>query len=180
MEDPRADHGRFDREADPELLPLGGRPPDDIAQSFELLEALRAWQRASRALATASERFMRLNSTDMRAIRFIIRSERRGQIVTLKDIARETGISGPSTTKLVDRLERAGHVRRTPHPTDRRTSSIRVTETTRRVARETIGRHHARRFEAAMSLTPDERAAAIRFLTRLTEVDSMSEAETEG
>jgi DNA-binding MarR family transcriptional regulator len=36
------------------------------------------------------------------------------------DISEHLGISSGSTTELLDRLETAGHIRRSPHPTDRR------------------------------------------------------------
>lgn len=155
----------------PELLDFGDLPAPDAEQALEVMACLERWQRASRELAESSARFMRLNETDMRAIRMIMRAQQRGEIVTPKDIARETGISSASTTKLVDRLIDGGHLTRSPHPTDRRTTSIRVTERTRRTARDTIGRQHTRRLGVAVAMSPDERAAVIAFLTSLAEAD---------
>ncbi len=155
-----------------DLLAVDGLSEDDVAQSFDVMQALGAWQDAARALSELSARYMRLNETDMRAIRMIMRAEQRGQIVTPKDIARAVGISSASTTKLVDRLVDGGHLVRDAHPTDRRTLSIRVTESTRRAAHDTIGRQHARRFAAAAALSPDERAVVIGFLTALIAADA--------
>lgn len=155
----------------PELLALDELTEAETEQSFEVMARLEAWQRASRQLAESSARFMRLNETDMRAIRMIMRAQQRGEVVTPKDIARETGISSASTTKLIDRLVAGGHLTRAEHPTDRRTASIRVTESTRRTARDTIGRQHTRRFAVAAAMTPAEREAVIAFLSALTEAD---------
>lgn len=156
----------------PDLVSVEGLSEHEVAQTFDVMDRLGEWQDASRTLAEASARYMRLNETDMRAIRMIMRAQRRGEIATPKSIAREVGISSASTTKLIDRLIDAGHLVRTEHPNDRRTTRITVTESTRRSAHDTIGRQHARRFAAAAAMTSDERAVVIRFLEALTEADT--------
>lgn len=160
---------------DPSLVDTGRMSEFDADQAFTVMEALERWQRASRALAETSARYMRLNETDMRAIRMIMRAQARHEIVTPKDIASEVGISSASTTKLIDRLVDGGHLTRSAHPTDRRAVRIRVTESTRRAARESVGRQHARRFAVAADMTPRDRAAVIRFLEAMTEADEPQE-----
>ncbi|HWK77624.1 MarR family winged helix-turn-helix transcriptional regulator [Microbacterium sp.] len=160
----------FSRESD--LVDRSGLSPQEIEQCYRVLEALRGWQVASRALAEASKRYMKLNESDMHAIRMIIRATEQGAIVTPKDVAHEVGISSASTTKLVDRLVAAGHLVRVPHPHDRRTACLQVTESTRLSAHDTIGRQHARRFAAAAAIDADDREAVIRFLEALTEADT--------
>lgn len=157
---------------DSDLIDRSGLSESDIDQCFHVLDALREWQIAARALSAASKRYMKLNESDMLAIRMIIRATERNELVTLKDVSREVGISAASTTKLVDRLVAGGHLVRVPHPHDRRTTCLQVTDGTRRSAHDTIGRQHARRFAAAASLTPQDREAVIRFLTALTEADA--------
>lgn len=148
----------------------------DVEQCIRIMEALRDWQEASRLLSEASQRYMRLNQSDMRAIRMIMRAQAQAILVTPKDIAREVGISSASTTKLIDRLVAAGHLVRAPHPTDRRTTCLEVTEKTRRSAHDSIGRQHARRFDAAASIGAADRAAVLRFLSALIEADSVQGA----
>lgn len=157
---------------DPDLVDVEGLSDDTAAQSFAVMDALGTWQAAARALSEASARFMRLNETDMRAIRAIMRAQRRGEIATPKLISQEVGISSASTTKLVDRLVAGGHLVRSAHPTDRRTVAISVTPATRRSAHDAIGRQHARRFAVAASLTAEERDTVIRFFARMTEADA--------
>jgi DNA-binding MarR family transcriptional regulator len=157
---------------DSDLIDRSGLSESEVDQCFRVLDALREWQVAARALSEASKRYMKLNESDMRAIRMIIRATEQGELVTPKDISREVGISAASTTKLVDRLVAGGHLVRVPHPHDRRTNCLQVTDSTRRSAHDTIGRQHARRFAAAASMSSTDREAAIRFLTALTDADS--------
>ena len=51
-----------------------------------------------------------------------------------------------SVTNLIDGLERAGYVARTPHPTDRRTTLASITEEGRRTAAAATEALHAIRF----------------------------------
>ena len=158
--------------SDTDLVERGDLTESDLSQCVRVMEALHRWQEAARALSEASKRYMKLNDSDMRAIRLLIRSKKQNNIVTPKDIAREVGISSASTTKLVDRLVDGGHIVRVPHPSDRRTTCIEVTELTAKSARETIGRQHARRFSAAASMSAADRETVIRFLDHLAEADS--------
>ena len=149
-----------------------GLSESDLEQCIRVMQSLHEWQEASRSLSEASRRYMKLNESDMRAIRLLIRAQKQNAIVTPKDIAQEVGISSASTTKLVDRLVEGGHIVRVPHPSDRRTMCIEVTDSTASSAQNTIGRQHARRLSAAASMSPAEREIVIRFLSALTEADS--------
>jgi DNA-binding MarR family transcriptional regulator len=112
---------------------------------------------------------MKLNDTDMKALRYIIASMNADVAVTAGALSEHLHISTASTTKLLDRLERAGHIARRPHPTDRRAVTVEITEDTHREVRRTMGVQHARRFEVARELEPDERETVIRFLTKMSE-----------
>lgn len=161
MHDPRVtDRGE-------ELVSRSGMSDDDVGQVVRLMESLRGWHDAAARMSEASERYMKLNHTDMRAIRFLIAAHNQGAVATAGALAAYLGISSAATTKLLDRLERAGHIARAPHPTDRRALALTVTDHTRRDARETVGRQHARRFAVAAALDSDEREVVIRFLDAL-------------
>lgn len=109
-------------------------------------------------------RYMRLGTTDMKTIHFLIVSGNQGHEVTPGILATHLGITTPSTTKLLDRLERGGHIARSPHPGDRRASLITVTDETREAATQTIGAQHAKRFASAARLSSAERATVTAFL----------------
>lgn len=143
----------------------------EISESTAVMEALHQWREADRLLSEAARRYMGLNESDMRAIRMLIHAQNRGILVTPKDVAAWVGISGASTTKLIVRLVDGGHLMRMPHPRDKRTLCIKVTEATVLAARDAIGRQHARRFDAAAAMSSEERQTVIRFLEALTEAD---------
>jgi len=157
------------------LIDLSSYEDDVISQIRELMGALGRLRDAERALMRASQDYMKLSETDMRALHFIIGSQNRGVIATPGGIAAELGISTASTTKLLDRLERGGHVLRHAHPTDRRALAISVTPATRRAATESVGRHQSRRFYAAARLTAEERAIVTRFVDDMTHEISRSD-----
>lgn len=161
MHDPRV------TDRDEELVLRADMTEEQVSQVVRVMESLRGWHEAAQRMSEASERYMKLNHTDMRAIRFLIAAHNQGAVATPGALAAYLGISSAATTKLLDRLERGGHLTRAPHPTDRRALALAVTEHTRRDARETVGRQHARRFAAAAALTSDEREVVIRFLDAL-------------
>lgn len=152
--------------ADPEseLVDRRSIPEADVQQIDLLMAAMGRLRETEDQVAEAATEYMKLNRTDMRALRFLIVCENSGKLATPGEIAAELGITTASTTKLLDRLERGKHIVREPHPKDRRALVIRVTAQTRRSAMNTIGRHHAKRFKVAADRTPEEREVIIAFL----------------
>ena len=151
-----------------ELVDRAAMDDSEVDSVVRVLAALRGWSEAEQRMSQASQKHMKLNATDMKALRFLMASRNTGAVVTPGLLAETLQISTASTTKLLDRLEQAGHIQRSPHPSDRRALMITVTETTRADARESVGRTHARRFEAAARLSPAERDVVVRFLTDLS------------
>ncbi|CAH0190135.1 MULTISPECIES: MarR family transcriptional regulator [unclassified Microbacterium] len=151
-----------------ELIDRSAVSAADVRQISALMRALGELREAEQKISEASLRYMKLNSTDMRALHFLIACENSGSVATPGAMAAHLGISTASTTKLLDRLERGGHVTRSPHPSDRRALAIAITAATRRSAIETVGRQHARRFAAAARLAPAEREIITRFLADMT------------
>lgn len=150
------------------LMSLHGIDETELAQIVRVMDAMFRWREAEKRVTEASRRYMRLGDNDMKALRLAIVMSDRNEHVTARDIARHLGISSASTTKLLDRLEAGGHIRRTPHPTDRRALAIVVDPGTRAAAESTVGREHARRFRVAAALAPEERETVIRFLDQLS------------
>ncbi len=142
----------------------------DLEQVVAVLTAIRDWREAEQRLNFESRTNMKLNETDMRALRYIIASMNQGVEVTAGALAEHLHVSTASTTKLLDRLEHAGHIERHAHPTDRRAITIAITDETHQQVRRTVGRQHARRFDVAKGLTPQERDVVIRFLNDLSAI----------
>jgi DNA-binding MarR family transcriptional regulator len=141
---------------------------EELAQIVRVLAAMREWRDADQRLSFESRTHMKLNETDMRALRYIIASMNADVPVTAGALSDHLHISTASTTKLLDRLERAGHVVRRPHPTDRRAVTVEITAETHREVRRTMGLQHARRFEVVRALSPQERDTVTRFLQALS------------
>ncbi len=164
--------------SDPEsqLVDRSALDGDEVRQIGALMAALGALREAEQLLSDASLRYMKLNQTDMRALHYLIVSANRGAIATPGAIAAHLKISTASTTKLLDRLERAGHIARESHPTDRRALAISITSQTQTAAMNTVGRQQAKRFHSAARLNPAEREVVIRFLQDMTRELSIADA----
>lgn len=147
----------------------------DLERVVVLLTALRSWREAEQKLSFDSRSKMKLNDTDMKALRYIIASANADVAVTAGALSEHLHISTASTTKMLDRLERAGHIERRPHPTDRRAVTVAITEETHREVRRVMGAQHAHRFEVAKGLNSDEREIVIRFLTDLAAIPQLPE-----
>lgn len=156
--------------ADPdgELVDRSALTGDDITQIDALMRALGDLRQAEKDLAEASMRYMDLGETDMRALQHLIAAAHQGELSTAGRLAAHLGISSASTTKLLDRLEKAGHVRREPHPSDRRALVVRVEPATRTAAMHTMGALQARRVRAVQRLDPAERDTVTAFLADMT------------
>lgn len=163
MHDPRVidAHGR--------MLDIGHLDEAELAGTVEVMDAIFRWREAEQRVSEASQEYMRLSATDMKAVRYIIVRSDQGEVVTARDVAEHLGISSASTTKLLDRLERGGHIERGPHPRDRRALALVVTDLTRAAAEATIGREHARRFRVAAGLDEAERRVVVKFLNALAQ-----------
>lgn len=160
---------------DSELVDRSSMAAAEVSHIGELMAALGRLRNAEQQLSDASLKFMKLNQSDMRALHYLIVAANTHEIATPGAIANHLKISTASTTKLLDRLENAGHITRQPHPTDRRALSIAITAKTRQAAMDTVGRQQAKRFHAAAMLTSDERNVVIRFLDAMTKEISITD-----
>jgi DNA-binding MarR family transcriptional regulator len=101
-----------------------------------------------------------LNATELEAVEHL---EEDGPL-TQRQLAERLLLTSGGTTLLVDRLERAGLVRRTPHPDDRRAVLLELTPAALEQAPEPIARFHAALASAARRLSASERATVAAFL----------------
>lgn len=160
-----------------ELIDYSAMGGDEISQVARVLVSIRHWRESEQAISFRSRNDMRLNETDMRALRLLVVSKNQNLIVTPGALAEHLGISSASTTKLLDRLAAARHIERAPHPTDRRALMITITDETHERVRATVGRIQARRFDVAARLTSTERETVIRFLNDLSDTGDEPQGE---
>jgi DNA-binding MarR family transcriptional regulator len=114
-------------------------PPPAGAQRSELILAAaleaRLQQNAYDRFEDAAADFFGVNRTAMRCMEVL---DRTGQL-TAGEIARQTGLTSGAATALLDRLERAGYLRRLRDPADRRRILVELTDQARAASREIYG-----------------------------------------
>lgn len=143
-------------------------PDGGNVSTVDVLNMLRRYRAAETAMRARTRASMGMNETDLMALRFLLREQRAGRIVRPIDIAKMLDISTASTTTLIDRLEKGGHVRREPHPTDRRAGVVVPTVSSDEEVRATLGAMHRRMLALVDELSDDERAVVTRFLAGMT------------
>lgn len=134
-----------------------------------VLHALRDYRTAEVTTRRSTRDSMGMGETDLLALRYLLRAQAAGDRVGPKDLSRLLGITTASTTSLIDRLVGSGHVRREPHPTDRRSLVIVPTAVTDTEVRATLGAMHRRMLAVAEQLSPEESRIIVGFLRRMTE-----------
>jgi len=110
---------------------------------------------------------MRMSENDISALRYLLRAKERGISVGPKEIADYLGLQSSSITVLLDRLERAGHVRREPSPFDRRALIIEPTVPVGELQKAILSDTRAELLEVAGALEPEAADAVVRFMDRL-------------
>ena len=157
-----------------ELISLDDYTAEEVDQIVEVMEAMRRWRTIEHKLNDASRKYMQLGENDMRAVRYMIAVQRHGTLATPSDVARHLGITTASVSKMLDRLVAGNHIERLPHPQDRRSTALQVTEETQAIARQSVGHNHALRFHAIGELSPEERAAVIKFFDAFSATGSQN------
>lgn len=130
----------------------------------ELLGALRDFTRADQGMRRRLSATMRMNVTDVQALRHVIDAERVADWTTPREIADYLGISTASTTKLLDRLTASGHLVRSAHPSDRRSVVVTSTPHARAEVRARLGAMHERMRVIAEAVPLEARDDVVAFL----------------
>ena len=118
---------------------------------------------AARDLTVRAAGVMGMNTTDMQAIHLLVEF---GPMGTTQ-LAERLGIRLASTTVLVDRLERAGHVERVRDTVDRRRVVVTETAAARAASQDAWLPAITKIDEVCRSLSDSERTFALDLLARL-------------
>lgn len=149
--------------------------PGARVRSVDVLNLLRRYRSAEGAMRARTRESMGMGETDLLALRFLLQAKREGRSPLQRDLAAFLGISSASTTALVDRLVKSGHVERRPHPDDRRASIVTATTESDHEVRATLGAMHQRMIAVVDDLSPDDLDAVARFLSGM--IRAVSEEE---
>lgn len=123
-------------------------------------EASRALQAAVDALDEAVAGLLDVNRTDLRCLDELLQVGEAGPAW----LAERLRLTSGSTTTLLDRLERAGYITRSPDPRDRRKIVIRPTPLVLRRAQEVYGPIATEGAQALERFTADELGVVLRYL----------------
>jgi DNA-binding MarR family transcriptional regulator len=104
--------------------------------SDRLGAAVQAYQAAVDDFDRGVARLLGINATDARCLEILLQ-EASG--ATPRELADRLGLTTGSATTMLDRLEKAGYVTRSAHPSDRRKLLVHATATARERAFELIG-----------------------------------------
>ena len=130
-------------------------------------------RRLSVELDAVGQRFADLHGlgrTDVRALVAVMDAARAGAALTAGGLGAAVELSSASVTALVDRLERAGHLRRVRDPEDRRRVVLEMSESATAAGAEFFGGLQRDLVAAMRHYSEDELAVVRRFLTEMTEV----------
>jgi len=111
-----------------------------------------------------------LHSTDLTALLAVMQADRSGEPLTPGRLGRYLGLSSGATTAVVDRLERADHVRRARDARDRRRVTLHHGSAAEQVGSSFFGPLGARMDAVLAGYDTAELAAARRFLGDATEM----------
>jgi len=157
-----------------------GSTPDEanrVEEIDDLIDALRRFTVESDVFVEVFARRHRLGRSDLNAIMWISTGQQSGRPMTAGELAGRLGLGPPATTALVDRLEAAGHVRRTRDPQDRRKVTIVMQPPALAVASEffvPLGRLMSRALEGT---SPEEMRQATAIVRSL--IGAVTEARDE-
>ncbi|GGU78312.1 transcriptional regulator [Streptomyces filipinensis] len=141
---------------------------------MEIVHLLRA---AAVELGLHSARFANRNgmhATDVRALIALMDARRAGEETTAGRLGAALGLNSAGTTALLDRLERAGQVRRVRGRGDRRTVVVEVTDDAVALGQAFFGPLIERSVELLRGYDDQQRAAIREFL------DGVRKAAAEG
>ncbi|QHC65162.1 MarR family transcriptional regulator [Rathayibacter sp. VKM Ac-2759] len=156
--------------------------PDESStrRAVEVLSAMRTYRVSEVSMRRRTREKMAMGETDLIAVQFLLRQQRTGVLVSAKDLAAHLSISSASTTVLIDRLVRSGHLVRRPHPTDRRGIVVEATPDSDQEVRATLKQMHHRMLEIAEDLDAHEAEVVVNFLRRMSSaVDEIDADEPE-
>jgi DNA-binding MarR family transcriptional regulator len=135
-------------------------PNDERSVRVRLGEAVQAYQAGVDDYDRELVRLLGVNETDLRCLEILIGAEEAAPSA----LAHQLGLTTGSVTTMLDRLEKMDYITRTPHPTDRRKSLVRVTPRASERAAALMGPFLDEAFRLLDRYTPDQLELVTDFL----------------
>lgn len=140
----------------------------DSGSPLDVIGALTRMEAADAALRHRLRDHLHVSGSDVVLLQFVGRAEAGGRTVRVADLVRHLGLSSPAVTATTQRLERAGHLERSPHPEDRRSRLIRLTASTRAAFTAALDHTNEQLHELLASFSDDDRARFVHVIERVT------------
>ncbi|GAA0497854.1 transcriptional regulator [Paractinoplanes deccanensis] len=135
----------------------------------DLVDLLRLYSIEAQHVANSFAHLQGLHHTDLQALAAVMHAERRGDPLTPGRLGQQLGLSSGATTAVIDRLERAGHLRRTRESADRRVVHLRYAEPAMALAREFFEPLGARSHAVMDEFSVEDLSMVRQFLTGMLE-----------
>ncbi|MBT2502803.1 MarR family winged helix-turn-helix transcriptional regulator [Curtobacterium sp. ISL-83] len=132
--------------------------------AVDVLAALRRYRASESAAQRRAREALGVGENALLALRVLVEAGQSGESVNAKELADRVGITAASTSALVERLVRSGHVERRSDPNDRRGVILSATGPSMHQALRVIEELDRREAEVAEQLPADERAIVVEFL----------------
>lgn len=145
----------------------GTSDEDRRQRAVDVLQAFRLYRAAEVAMRRRTRESMSMGENELLVLRYLLKAANEKRSVSPSELTRYLGVSTASTTAIIDRLEKSGHVTRVPHPSDRRSIHVVATAASDDEVRATLGKMHERMMSAVLDMTPEESATVIACLARL-------------
>lgn len=136
----------------------------------ELVRLLRSYAGEAERLGQVFAERNGMHPTDLQALLAVMEAEAAGAPLTPGRLGEHLGLSSGATTAVVDRLERADHVRRERDARDRRRITLHYGSAAAAVGGAFFGPLGARIERVLAGFTPDELDAVRRFLEQTNAV----------
>ncbi len=152
---------------------------DSRVDAVDVLNALRRYRSAESAAQRRAREALGIGENALLALRVLLDAEAAGRAVNAKELADRLEITPASTSALVDRLVRSGHVERHADPHDRRGVILTASGGSMRQVLRVIDELDNRASEVAEHLPPTEMAVIVAFLEEMARVVDHADAEAE-
>ncbi|MCS5719357.1 MarR family transcriptional regulator [Herbiconiux sp. CPCC 205763] len=142
------------------------------------VDALLRLQRAEEAEVDRVRAVIGLSNNEFHAIRYLLQAQREGRDTGPKDLVVMLTTSNASVTKIIDRLEQIGDLRRRPHPTDRRAQLLEPTPAAAAKVEAGYRTFHETVVDVMDHLSPGDAAIVARALNDVTDRIEKGQADT--
>jgi len=129
-----------------------------------VMQALRRFEAAEAGMRERSARAMHVTENELLALRYVIRKQREGVPVKPTDVSHYLQIKTAAVTIMIDHLERAGHLVRMPHPSDRRSIVLQATPEAQARIEDIFGAVYHTMMGVARQLGEEDADHIVRFL----------------